>query len=359
MAFCAFSSFSVCHWNVWLWYVIASFQIIFGTLGNILNMFVLSRKRIRKYSTTVYLMFLAGADIATLWTSILPNFLLSVLDVNIWSYSQVLCKCISWINHASASFSVWLLVLLTVERVLLTKYPVYSRSKLSRTSSFVASLVLLFVLVILCSHYLFGMTIQYRTVQKGSTNVSVYMCLPSSEEYKQFFSTTWALIVLFVLNVIPVVLVIFGNSLILWTMCIQNRRLSKVNPSSELQRTNFRNKTKSSTKMIFLINGLFVFTTLPYTINRALVVKRSVNGDHDQAKYILIDSLFVLLLYCNFTFNFLIYFVGGTLFAQELKILLKEISYKFQNSVCRLPYKGEIRRATNTNAVRTNYDTGM
>ena len=47
---------------LWVWKIVPVTLLTIGTVGNILNIIVLSRKQMRKYSTTIYLLFLAVSD---------------------------------------------------------------------------------------------------------------------------------------------------------------------------------------------------------------------------------------------------------------------------------------------------------
>jgi hypothetical protein len=107
-----------------------------------------------------------------------------------------------------------------------------------------------------------------------------------------------------------------GNGFIAMTIIKQRRRFKKVYPSSQGQ-SKQPNRTRSQTRMLFVLSSFFLITTLPFCIY--LVIRSDLKdlSHTDIVKYQLVNALVRMLLYSNFTFNFFLYFVSGTLFKQE------------------------------------------
>jgi hypothetical protein len=84
-------------------------------------------------------------------------------------------------------------------------------------------------------------------------------------------------------------------------------------------------KRKSSTKLLLTISIFFLLTTLPYCIY-AIVKGRVHQLDEDGVDtWRALTFFFNILLWSNFSFNFFLYFVSGSLFKQEWKILIEKI----------------------------------
>lgn len=330
---CLNKDFPECKWRSWLWATVPVVEITFGTIGNILNILILSRKRLRKYSTTVYLLCLAFADIVTLWASVWPNMLKGAYKTDMWQMTQVSCKSIRWITHSAAGYSIWLLVLLAIERLCYTKYPLIAKSALSRRNSFVVAMVLLFCAAALPSHYLFGYKLQVISVTVKNVSENVTICEPISTKFSVFYQSTWPLIIFLVYTVVPVLIIVTANMVIMVLIIIQQHKLARVYHGTESQTPKRKNKVRSSTKMIFLISGVFILTTLPYTVNRATVSKAM--NQQEEARQSLVETILVQLLYCNFALNFLLYVVSGTIFKQEWQSFLCECRMKLRNILIR------------------------
>ncbi|XP_052813958.1 C-C chemokine receptor type 1-like [Mya arenaria] len=322
-------NFIECHINHWLWLIVPVIQIAVGTSGNILNIIVLSRPKIRKFSTSVYLLSLAVTDIVFLWSSTFPEVKLEISGTRMEDLSNFSCKVRYLIVHASGGYSVWLLVFMTAERLFLTKSPIIARTTLSTKRAVIASCILLAACLLFSSHYLFGRHLETRFKYGNDSEViDVYHRCVTIDAFDSFYGVTWNLLILVVLNIIPVIIIIVGNINIVATIFIQRRHIRRVNPVSNLPSV-IGNRKKSTTKMLLVVSGFFMITTLPFTIFAVLKPNIAVQSPRDKARINLYETICVLLLYCNFTFNFFLYFVSGTMFKQEWTRLTKKLYDNF------------------------------
>ena len=88
--------------------------LLFGTFTNILSLLVLSRKRMRKHSTYVYLAILSVIDLLALWLGITRDFLAHGFNIHI--KALWLCKLHSFFFYYSLDMSSWILVAVSVDR---------------------------------------------------------------------------------------------------------------------------------------------------------------------------------------------------------------------------------------------------
>lgn len=325
MDFCdeKYNDFPECHWHLWLWRTIPIVQLVFGSLGNIMNIIILSRKRLQQFSTTVYLIFLAFADFCALWTSIFPGFASHGFGKDLRASSQFMCKMTDWIGFTSAGFSIWLLVLLTMERMILTRCPVSSRLKLTRRTAFITAIVCLLILTGLFAHIPFGFEIKLLPTDNSNKTVNQRQCAPVNTKYEEFHNTS-LLVFSFLFILVPMILILMSNGVIIVTIIQQRKRFCKVDSVGRAQNVNKYNKTKTSTKMILLISAFFLFTTLPYVFSKVFDSAVLPVTNKDLARRTLSDSVWTFVIHCNYTFNFLLYCVSGTLFNEELRAFVKE-----------------------------------
>lgn len=310
-----------CKIAYWLWRTIPLVLLVIGTLGNILNMIILSRKQLRKYSTTTFLLILASTELTVLWTSLLPDTVLSITGERLVDKSAVICRLRWWLGLTSGSCSTWILVLLTAERTLLTRAPVFWKSKVTPRNALIASLIVLFVIATLNSHLIFGLRL-YNTSDNGNITKNVtepqipFKCYFSSEEYGKFYFQYWYKIVLALYNLIPASIIIIGNLNIAFMLIY---RRNKVNPSSN---PNSNNRRKSSAKMLFVLSVFYVITTTPWCVYNSLRGKITDYSEESFSKWQLATVVVSIFVWSNFTFNFFLYFVSGTLFKNEWKRLV-------------------------------------
>ena len=285
----------------------------------------------RKYSTGVFLLSLALADICLLWTTAFVFMYESVLGTNVQTFSPVLCKWLPWIRHTSGGFSVWILVFLTLERMIMTRSLEHTRTKLTTKNAAVASVVLLCFCALYSSHYFFGTSIQEVRLDN---NASELQCIGTASQFVAFYKTTWPVMVLVGLNLIPIALIILGNLTIIVNIIQQRRHLMKIYPAN-ISNHSTVHKRKSLTKLLFLLCGFFITTTAPYTITNVLIVRVKPARTEIENVNEMIFTICFNILFCNFSFNFFFYFVSGTLFKQEWRKLLEECSRVIRNMFIR------------------------
>lgn len=328
MSRCEPEELAECYWTRAVWSTIPLALLATGSFGNILNIIVLSRPNMRKNSTSVYLLCLAGSDLLMLWTGMVPRMLLQAYKLDIRSESSFLCKIVNWLNVTAGGYSAWVLVLMTLERVFATKLPVLARVKLSRTKSVTVSLTVLIFCVLLTSHVLFSYNlVMVRSFdQYGNVTEARLQCKPATA-FISFYNVIWPVVMLVTLNVLPILIIIIGNTSTVLTILLQRRKIKFVpsaNGRQQIQQT-VPPKVKSATKMLFLVSAMAIVTSLPFTITHVIFSAQPSNQPQERARKLLIYSIVRNILYCNFTFNFVLYFVSGTLFKQEWKAVINDV----------------------------------
>lgn len=316
-----------CKWNTWIWYVLALPQIVLGTFGNILSIIVLSRRRLKIYSISIYLICLSCADMVSLLTSVLQNFLLNGPKLDLVGISTVSCKSLTFISHAAGGFSVWLLVIVSVERMFLSKYPVSAKLKLTRKHACRCAAVFLLLNILLSSHLPFGMDIKTSNETRISLT-SQSSCDLSSEAYASFYKSVYTYFLLCFVHFLPVLIIVGANSVTLFTLFMRRKMIT---PSEQNHKVTAINRVKSSARLVIFISVFFVLTTAPFFFYKISIQQRQPFETEARAKEILIESVLHLIAYSNFTFNFVFYIFNGSLFSQELRLFLLELKFKFKN----------------------------
>lgn len=248
----SYDELTECRWNVWLWRTIPLLQVLFGTVGNVLNIIILQRKRLQRNSSSVYLSLLAVADSCTLWFSTFPEILLRGFGRDIKASSQFSCIINNYVAYVAGGYSLWLVVLLTIERMMLTKCPVFSRLHLTRRTALITTLVCLVISVGFFTHIPYRFGIEDIVEDHGNgTIVRRRSCISLST----FDTTIWLILIWFLFNLIPMILLVIANGVIIVTIIVQRKRFGAVNPVGRVNKQNTYKKTKSSTKMVLLISA--------------------------------------------------------------------------------------------------------
>ncbi len=144
--------------------VLYTITIIFGITGNSVVILV-AGMRLKPNVTSVWLVNLAIADLIFCLTRI--TSLLKKLFYDHWPFGLFLCKFNGFFKYANMFCSVFLLAVISVDRVLCVCHPVFTRERRTLCAARVVSVVVWIVAVIFSSPYFV-----YRQVYLGDNNLS-------------------------------------------------------------------------------------------------------------------------------------------------------------------------------------------
>ena len=323
---CVLNDYIECHVAYWFWRIVPPFLLVFGTCGNILNIIILSRHALRKYSTSMYLLFLAASDMTNLTVSLLADAATAFRLFYIYHLNNVSCKFVEWFLYTSGLLSVWLLVMITIERFVAIKYPFTAKQYMTPKFALVSCLVLLTVSGIFTGHLLLSnQIVDVVTFNQNSTHnwtVTERFCTQMPESHRLFYNGYWGLLIFLFAGVIPCIIIVSGNIIIAITV-IRVRR--SVLPNIQ-HRIVAQNVHKTPTKLLFALTTMFLCTTMPFSIYIInLDYTMEVNG-HTLSKYQLLTVCIYCSVWCNYSFNFILYFMNGTLFKNEWKVIIQAIT---------------------------------
>ena len=308
--------------GILIWKVVPPILILLGTIGNILSIVVLTRKSIKASTTALYLTFLAASDLCVLYTGLLRQWIIHLFEYDVRHLGEAVCKIHLWLVYTSLDFSAWILIAVTLERVISAWCPYSAKTKCSRKYATALLIAILLFLFALNSHMLYGM------VNKGSVDehdTGTQKCSEIDENYGDFFNLVWPWIDLCVFCLIPFTVIVVGNCCILFRV-IKSQRKTKarivpsVNTNQRSTPQRGGGKHSSMTAMLFTLNMVFLFTTSPvsiYNIGYTHWVESGTNQDY--ATLDLWWAIVNMLQYTNNSINFLLYCLSGTRFRQEVK----------------------------------------
>jgi hypothetical protein len=90
-------------------------------------------------------------------------------------------------------------------------------------------------------------------------------------------------------------------------------------------------RSKSPNRILFTLSIFFVATTFPYGVYFVLLGNVGDISERAIAKWQLFTVVVLICGWSNFTFNFFLYFVSGTLFKQEWNRLLRTTKNRLHN----------------------------
>lgn len=309
--------------GILIWKIVPPILILFGTVGNGLSIIVLTRRSIRSSTTALYLTVLAFSDLFVLYSGLLRQWLRFLFETDVRHVSEFGCKLNIWLVYCSLDYSAWILLLVTLERVISAWLPHNARTLCTKNSA--AAVLISVGVFILClnAHLLYGMVFKYSEDENG--NQELEKCVEINDEYYVFFNVTWPWVDLCAFCVIPFTVIVIGNALILFKVVKSQKKVkSRVVPSvaggSQQQTTSGHgHKQSSMTAMLFTLNIVFLLSTSPisiYNVGYTYWVKDA--SSHEYAQLDLWWAVVNMLMYTNNSLNFLLYCLSGTKFRREV-----------------------------------------
>ncbi|KAH3881362.1 probable G-protein coupled receptor 139 [Dreissena polymorpha] len=307
--------------GVYIWIIVSPMLICFGLIGNTLSIIVLSKKRFAKMVSTTYLLGLSFVDMAVLIVGLLRQWVKYTFEYDVRFTYDAVCKIHAWLVYVLADCSVWILVMITVERVLATLLPHRSKSLCSNR----APKIVLFCIVIASLAVNVNILVGYRLVELNGNATHTSQCKPHDGGYEDFYDQTWHWIDLAKFSLVPFVILSSGNACIVYKVVQSGHKMMRSSTTSASTRgsTQQRNaRTSNMSVLLVCLNVVFIVCTLPiciYFIGNRYWIPQEVPL-HIKLK----DPWWAvvnMLLYTNNACNFVMYCFMGSRFRNEVKTL--------------------------------------
>ena len=302
-----------CYWANLLLRYMPMFILFIGTIGNILNVVLLSRKAFRD-KPVFLLLFLSVFDFFFLWATVPWRVLGMFYDIQYYDVSPILCKINAWIGVFSASASLWTMAVVSVDRAVVVlshaqRNVLQNRNKNLAILCFVVSVML----AMTGTMVLFGHT--NENPSEGpldrSSSATTTNCFYISAEFGSDVPLVLTIAFVFQL-IIPVLAVVIANVILLTYFC--KRRKLFANSRS----------TDSQTNVLLLLTNFLLVTVIPFSVVNYSLARLHGSDNFISPNLAILKTLAMNLMLSNFSLNFLFFFLGGVMFRKEMKRMLEE-----------------------------------
>lgn len=288
---------------------------VLALIGNSLTLLViLTNSQLNCSSFSVYVKSLAISD-----TLVLIFKLISFLNKTVDSfYVPSLCTILVFCGEASVLVSIWIIVLITIERTLVVLFPFHKTQIVSQCR---ARFIVITISVIAV---MFSARILVIPIDKSIGQKIHCQPIASWLAYRQLHAT----ITDFGYCYIPLTLVIIGNFL---TICSVKRALVRRNDmitNNSYHRGNHLEYSEQQLMlMLLIVTFMYVIYFVPFTITNVIsrfgLPFHSCFTQKSFEVYLVIRALSVFLKDLYFCTNFLIYYVSGRQFRFGFLVLIK------------------------------------
>ncbi|CAH1796169.1 unnamed protein product [Owenia fusiformis] len=271
--------------------------VTLGFMFNTMAIVVLLQKNLRRKTSSLYLIALAISDTSVLMNGYLRFWIIMSTDekLNIRDISQAGCKIMTFLLYLSNQFSAWMLVCITVERLIVVFVPHKARLICTFRSTALTILCVFVVLCIVNMHFFWSTGILQQ--------IQICRWLPGFDFIKNVYR--WVDFALG--SIIPFIVMIVSNVIIIAKLTCFRRHIQSN------QNTSFGRMAV----MLVTVNFTFIVLTLP-------ILLYLVHGfDHwyveDRSRFYLLWACLNLVFYSNNVLNFVMYCISGTDFRSTLR----------------------------------------
>lgn len=285
-----------------------------GSVGNLLSVLLICRKRILHSTTSVYLLVLAGVDTGSLYSGLLHLYVKHVYAYDWRVTSTAACKLHLFGSSVLLQYGAWLLVSVTLERLCAVFLPHKCKDIFSKRNALLGLALQAVLIVAINAHYL----VTHQLLSAASSGM--LLCAPPTNSQWYFTHYVWPWLDLCVSSLLPSVLLLLCNSAILCRIgraqALRRRQLHAHTGGGGAKMT-------SMTAILLTVSLVFLLSTAPLAVFMLRNVVLQLQADAVQrAQYGVLWAALNMLLYTNNSINFLLYLLSGPRFRQEFSRLL-------------------------------------
>ncbi len=348
----------------YVWRTLPIIFLIFGTVSNIMSILVFMRQEMRKYSSFVYFGILNIINLALIYVTIMRvilefNFKIDIRSINIFT-----CKLHVFLTYFLGHLSSLMICTISIDRVISVVFLNKAKVLCTPKIALISTLCLIFLNICISSHFLFLESAHIEQSNDTNYSYSKITCAPPDDTlYYKFIDNAWKIIDLLVFAIIPFIIMSICSLVIIIRVAKQSQRVKNhskreltslikkkakseetSNEISSRKTTKIKNDSKFSSRtrnlalMLIPVNILFLIFLSPVVMT--MYFYKNLSKDK------LTLAIIELLATCNYTFNFIIYFLTSSKFREELYKLFNEISIV----LCKK--SSQIRRRTTGNRSR-------
>jgi len=330
-----------------IWTVSTPLVMSLGIIGNIMMLIVLLHRRTKKSPTTVFLTVIACSDLLTLIT-ITPRWtLIYLFRIDIRHFGNFMCKLHWFLSYVAPNISVWNLVAVTIERLVVTVLPYKAKQYFTNQRAIKVSVGIIVILSLIHTHIMYGFSLKELSIPAQSNNeinptivgcndtesglnitcsptvsnvsnphsaISVKVCWIFNVGYLDFYNTIQSVLMLAIYLICPVTVFVVCGVIVVLKVANSMRKSRTSKNKSDAPK---KNMSSQVTVTVLLINTAFIVCTTPLQVFIAGLKNwvDPVKGmtPLQEVAWAIANQMF----YINHAINFLLYFMTGQKFRKQ------------------------------------------
>ena len=294
--------------------------VLLGTIGNVLSIIVLKRRVMQMTAASFYLIVLAIPDLTVLYFSALKTWIRLVFGFELLHVSNAACKITKYIFFTSTHLSAWLVVAITIERLMVVCFPFKAPKMCCHRQAQLITVALVILIM--------GLNLNIVWASELVINkCGIKYC--TAYQHSTYMHYIFPKINLFVYSLVPFTLVLIMN-LVIISSILKNNKLFKQH-QQQMQLTQGQNGRQSrvgrssGSRQLQLINQrrltctLLTISFLWFTLTGPYAITDILNVTFKHKFPAIVRIISYLLMYVNHAINFYIYCLTGRKFRYELR----------------------------------------
>ena len=285
--------------------------VVLGTVGNGLTIAMMRRARMKSSVATVYLLALAVADTGLLWIGAGHWWISTAFKINIRDMDTWLCKFHYFFITYFSMLPAWILVFVTVQRMLIVAFPFKVKVIATRKKAYISLVVLCIALAAYGIYHLIYADLVTVAVVKGRP---IRKCL-FKREITEFHFKYYNYIALMATLLLPFLSLLIANIVII-VKVIQ----AKVKREALVSTQSDDGQVRQMTATLISVSVIFLVLNTPYVV--VYYFLPPADGTNIKYGIIIAGQFGSLLNSLNSAINFLLYCITGPTFRKELRAML-------------------------------------
>ena len=179
----------------------------------------------RSSTTSLYLRILAVVDNAVQLVAPLRELIFYSTNIDVQVINDFSCRFHTWLAFTVTALSAWILSVVSIDRLILVKFPLWAKVHCSKKSAAHVVIILTILVGIINSHMLLYLDRATIYSMDENTNRSVVFdvaCLPYSKQNKIIWHNVWPIMVLILYSVGPTVCLVACSILLIRSLTVRN-----------------------------------------------------------------------------------------------------------------------------------------
>jgi hypothetical protein len=332
----------------YVWTTVPIAFLILGTISNLLSIIIFLRREMRKYSSFVYFAILNIINFLLIYVTFIRvimefNFKIDIRVLNIFT-----CKLHVFLTYFLGHISSLMICSISIDRVISVVFLHKAKVLCTPKIAIVVTICLIIFDFLMSSHFLFfeSAYIIHQTNISSTISGNNVLCEPRrGTTYANFIDNAWKIIDMSHFAIVPFIIMTICSIIIIIRVAEQSRKVqthkkretkrllkkransitnqtstsmaSGENISTPKLNTKFSSRTRNLALMLIPVNILFLIFLAPVVMVMYFYAKL----ENDKLTLAIVE----LLATCNYTFNFIIYFLTSSKFREEFSKLINEI----------------------------------